>query len=147
MRKSLFTLALLGFNLSALAGPACPGAAAVAALDTEYQAAVAKRDTATMDRILADDFVLVTGKGQVFSKADLLAEARGPVTYQEQDDAQQKVRMWGDIAVVTALLTVKGSDGEKPFEYRLWFSDTYLCTASGWRYVFGQSSIRLPNTP
>src|SRR6266849_5371099 len=33
---------------------------AVAALDTEYQAAVKKNDVATMDRILADDFVLVT---------------------------------------------------------------------------------------
>ena len=31
--------------------------AAVAALDTEYQAAVARNDAATMSRILADDFV------------------------------------------------------------------------------------------
>jgi ketosteroid isomerase-like protein len=147
VHKSLFTLALLGLSLSALAGPACPGASAVAALDTEYQAAVGKRDAVTMDRILADDFILVTGMGKVFTKADLLAEAHGPTVYQEQDDSQQKVRMWGDIAVVTALLTAKGSDGDKPFEYRVWFSDTYLCTASGWRYVFGQSSIHLPNTP
>jgi len=36
----------------------------VAALDTEYQAAVKANDVATMDRILADDFVLVTGLGK-----------------------------------------------------------------------------------
>jgi len=36
----------------------------VAALDTEYQAAVRKNDAATMDRILADDFVLVTASGK-----------------------------------------------------------------------------------
>ena len=48
----------------------------VAALDTEYQAAVQRNDAATMDRILADDFVLVTGTGNVYKKADLLEAAR-----------------------------------------------------------------------
>lgn len=41
----------------------------VARLDTEYQAAAKANDPAPMDRILADDFVLVTGKGQAFGKA------------------------------------------------------------------------------
>jgi ketosteroid isomerase-like protein len=118
---------------------------AVAALDTQYQAAVAKNDAATMDRILADDFILVTGRGKVFTKADLLAEARGRTTvYERQDDSQQKVRVWGDTAVVTALLWAKGTSDGKPFEHRLWFSDTYVRTPSGWRYVFGQASIPLP---
>jgi hypothetical protein len=44
----------------------------VAALDTKYQAAVKANDAATMDQILADDFILVTGRGKVFNKADLL---------------------------------------------------------------------------
>ena len=51
-------------------------AKAVAALDTEYQAAVKKNDAATMDRILADDFILVTGRGKVYNKTDLLKSAR-----------------------------------------------------------------------
>lgn len=35
----------------------------VGALDAEYQQAVKKNDVATMERILADDFVLITGNG------------------------------------------------------------------------------------
>ena len=50
----------------------------VAALDTEYQAAVKNNDAATMDRILADDFVVVTGSGKIYTKADLLQMARLP---------------------------------------------------------------------
>jgi ketosteroid isomerase-like protein len=120
---------------------------AVAALDTQYQAAVAKNDAAAMDRILADDFVLVTGKGKVFTKADLLNEARsGKTVYEKQEDSSQKVRVWGDTAVVTALLWEKGTEDGKPFDYRLWFSDTYVRTPSGWRYVFGQASIPLPGS-
>jgi ketosteroid isomerase-like protein len=119
---------------------------AVAALDTEYQAAVERNDAATMDRILADDFVLVTGAGKVITKADLLKEARSKsVVYEHQNDSAQKVRVWGDTAVVTALLSAKGSEDGKPFDYKLWFSDTYVRTPNGWRYVFGQASTRLPN--
>jgi ketosteroid isomerase-like protein len=116
----------------------------IAALDTEYQAAVEKNDAATMDRILADDFVLVTGMGKVYTKADLLEEARsGRVDYEYQRDCEQTVRVWGDTAVITALLEAKGIDDGKPFDYKLWFSDTYVRTPSGWRYVFGQASTRL----
>jgi ketosteroid isomerase-like protein len=120
----------------------------VAALDTEYQAAVKKNDADTMDRILADDFVLVTGLGKIYAKADLLEEARSKrVTYEHQEDSAQKVRVWGDTAVVTALLWAKGTDGEKAFDYKLWFSDTYVRTPTGWRYVFAQASTRLPKAP
>ena len=119
----------------------------VSALDTEYQAAVLSHDTATMDRILADDFVLVTGKGRIYTKDDLLNEARATdVIYEHQEDTNQTVRLWGDTAVVTALLWAKGTDKGEPFEYKLWFSDTYVRTPSSWRYVFGQASLPLSKT-
>jgi ketosteroid isomerase-like protein len=117
----------------------------VAALDTEYQAAVRNNDVATMDRILADDFALVTGRGQVFTKADLLKEARSKTSlYEHQEDTNQTVRVWGDTAVVTALLWIKGTRNGEPVDYKLWFSDTYVRTKGGWKYVFGQASLRLP---
>ena len=120
----------------------------VAALDTKYQAAVKSNDAATMDQILADDFVLVTGRGKIFSKADLIESARKKeVTYKRQDEEPetQKVRVWGDTAVVTALLWIKAAQGGKPADYKLWFSDTYIRTSTGWRYVFGQASLPLPS--
>lgn len=119
--------------------------AAVAALDTKYQAAVKANDAATMDAILADDFVLVTGKGKTYDKADLLKAARErSQVYEQQDDTEQTVRVWGDTAVVTALLWLKGANKDGgDFDYKLWFSDTYVRTKDGWRYAFGQASTRL----
>ena len=119
----------------------------VAALDTKYQAAVKANDAATMDQILADDFALVTGLGKVYGKADLIDSARKKeVTYERQDEepGTQKVRVWGDTAVVTALLWIKSVQGDKPADYKLWFSDTYVRSPEGWRYVFGQASLPLP---
>jgi ketosteroid isomerase-like protein len=127
--------------------PASDDERAVAELDTQYQAAVQKNDAAAMDRILADDFVLVTGSGKTYTKADLLEEARsGRMVYERQEDSLRKVRVWGDTAVITAKLWAKGTDNGKSFDYILWFSDTYVRTPNGWRYVFGQSSLPLPKT-
>ena len=50
--------------------------AAVAALDTEYQAAVERNDAETMARILHSDMILVVGRGEVFTRDDLLRSAR-----------------------------------------------------------------------
>ena len=122
---------------------------AVAAIDTEYQAAVERNDAATMDRILKEDFVLVLGSGKAYTRDDLLRSARERrFVYEKQVEVPgtQKVRVWGDTAVVTALLWLKytvAADG-KSFDYKLWFSDTYVRTPSGWRYAFGQASLQLP---
>jgi uncharacterized protein (TIGR02246 family) len=118
---------------------------AVAALDTAYQRAVQENDAATMAKILADDFVVVEGTGKVWTKADLLESARnGGTHYERQEDSERTVRIYGDTAIVTAKLRAKGiEDGEK-VDYVEWFSDTYVRTPSGWRYVFGQASLPLP---
>ncbi len=116
----------------------------VADLDTKYQKAVEQNDGETMNQILADDFILVTGLGKVLTKADLLLEAReGETVYKTQSDSKRTVRVWGDTAVVTALLWAKGTEKGRSFEYHLWFSDTYVRTQNGWRYVFAQASTRL----
>ncbi len=100
--------------------------------------------SATMDRILADDFVLVTGSGQVYAKADLVNAARtDQEVYAHNEDSERTVRVWGDTAVVTAKLWEKGTDNGKPFDHTVWFSDTYVRFPKGWRYVFGQSSLPL----
>lgn len=119
----------------------------VADLDRQYQLAVKNNDAATMGKILADDFVLVTGRGQTATKDDLLKSARDrTVAWEQQDELEQHVRVWGDTAVVTALLWLKGTRDGKPFDYKLWFSDTYVRTPAGWKYVLGQASLPLPAT-
>ena len=123
----------------------------IADLDTAYQAAVKVNDAQAMARILHPDFVLVVGSGNVFSRDDLLKGAREKsiiYEHQEEDAGTQTVRMFGDTAVVTARLWLKGAnaDGSGAFDRRLWFSDTYVRTPKGWLYAFGQASSALPKT-
>ena len=151
--RSAALAALLALGI----GPCCAIAAdnsaaadraAVAALDTEYQKAVEKNDTATMSRLLADDYVLVDGNGKTYTKKDLIDDAKsGQTHYVHQQDTEQKVWIWGNSAVVTALLWAKGIEDGKPVDYKLWFSDTYVRTPKGWSYVFGMASLPLPSKP
>jgi ketosteroid isomerase-like protein len=140
------TLAVAGITQSVhRADPLPDEKASLAALDEQYQAAVKHNDYQAMDRILADNFVLVTGSGKTYSKKDLLEEARsGQYIYEHQEDTERSVRTWGDAAVVTAKLWEKGTNGGRPFDYTVWFSDVYIRTPQGWRYVFGQSSLPVP---
>ncbi|HEV2322096.1 MAG TPA: nuclear transport factor 2 family protein [Gammaproteobacteria bacterium] len=143
MRISLFLIVLLGAGFSpfAVGAPHCGNN--VLALDQEFQAATGRKDVAAIGRLLPDDYILITSKGEVETKAGLLAEARDPkVVYSHQEDSRQTVRIWGDTAVITALLWAAGTEDGKPFEYRVWFSDVYVCTPRGWRYSFGQAGAR-----
>jgi ketosteroid isomerase-like protein len=146
MKSSLLlSIALLFCNAISADAASADDQKAVADLDTQYQAAVKVNDAATMDRILADDFVLIVGNGNVSTKEDLLKEARSKrVIYEHQEELEQKVRLFGDTAVVTAKLLGKGTEDGKPFVWVLWFSDTYVRTQQGWRYVLGQASLPLP---
>jgi len=151
MRKSILKTVLFASFMTLVSvvasGSSTSDEKTVSALDTEYQAAVKNNDAATMDRILADDFVVVLGSGKTYTKSDLLQWARASrVQYEHQEDSDQTVRVWGDTAVVTAKLWMKGIDEGKPFEWFVWFSDTYVRTPAGWRYVHGQASLPLPNT-
>ena len=142
--------------LDAVLGLGAAGAASLAndarvvgELDTRFQDAVKHNDAETMAKIFHDDVVLVVGSGRVFTRDDMLNEARsGVMTYEQQDEepGSQIVRVWGDTAVVTAKLWIKGAEAGKPFERKLWFTDTYVRTDRGWRYFFGQSSLSLPNS-
>lgn len=124
--------------------------AIVAGLDLAFQAAVKRNDVEAIEEILHEDFFLVLGNGTVVSRDELLNSARRKeVAYeiQDEDPGTQTVRLWGDTAVVTARLWIKGLKDGAAFERRLWFSDTYVRTPSGWRYAFAQASLPLPVTP
>jgi ketosteroid isomerase-like protein len=119
----------------------------VAELDTRYQAAVEANDAATMADILHPQFELVLGDGRRLTREHLLRSAQTRESLYErqvEDTGTQTVHVVGDTAIVTARLWSRGRGPKGPFEYRLWFSDTYVRTPEGWRYLFGQASLPLP---
>ncbi len=93
--------------------------------------------------------ILVVGSGAVVTREDLLKEARAKSIVYEIQDEEPAARPFGCSGPTppssTAKLRLKYVSGGKPSDRTLWFSDTYVRTADGWRYAFGQASLALPN--
>ena len=146
---ALLTVIAACLSRGAIAG-AEDAARIVAALDTQYQAAVERNDWQTMDRILHPDFVLVLGNGTTQSRERLLESTRNKaIVFEKQVElpATQTVRLFGnDTATVTAMLWLRGQRNvdQTTFDLKLWFTDTYVRTSKGWKYAFGQASLPLP---
>src|SRR5262245_58543518 len=115
--------------------PSRDAASIVAALDTEFQRAVKHNDTAAIERVVHADYVLINGRGQVEPRAVLIEDARTKRTlyeHQDEEPGTQTVRVYGDTAVVTAKIWIKGVRDGKPIDFKVWFSDTYVNTPEGW---------------
>lgn len=152
MRNHSLSCALVATILSLLSGRSFANAedsAAIAALDTAYQLAVERSDWQAMDKILHRDFALVLGNGRTRTRAQLLEAARERnIVFEAQveEPGTQTVRLFGKgTATVTALLRLKGkrTKTNEVFDFKLWFTDTYVRTPEGWRYAFGQASSPL----
>ena len=146
--------ATLAASLAACAtAQANDDARVVGEMDVAYQAAVEKGDWQAMERILHPGFVLVLGNGLVHTREEVVGSSRrGVITYRRQSivPGTQEVRLYGrDTATVTALLhlTGKRNDNGASFDFKLWYTDTYVRTADGWRYAFGQAGTPQPEKP
>lgn len=106
-------VALLGVGQAP--GPA-PGSEAVIASERAWSTAFLRHDLEAIDRLLADDFVGIDGRGVVSDKAAELEEAKPA----PRGDAKSvlvgeklsdiRVRMYGDTAILTAINTAQFSD-------------------------------------
>jgi uncharacterized protein (TIGR02246 family) len=75
----------------------------VIATDEQRMDALRRGDPALLERIYADDYTLVTGLGQVRSKADQINELKsGALRYADIRSVERQVRLYGDVAVVVS---------------------------------------------
>jgi ketosteroid isomerase-like protein len=113
----MYTQAIL--LLALLLGPAqAPGSveSEVVASERAWSDAFLRHDLPAISRLLADDFVGIDGRGVVSDKAAELEEARpqAPGTSEPVLESEQlsdvRVRIYGEVAVLTAINTAKFSD-------------------------------------
>jgi len=73
------------------------------ATDDQRMDALRRGDPLPLEKIYADDYTLVTGLGQVRSKADQIAELKsGRLRYASIDSIERQVRLYGDVGVIVS---------------------------------------------
>lgn len=129
---------------AALAGPADDGAR-LRGLDRDLNRAIAQRDAQRIGELLAEDWVSVSGVGQLRTRSDLLAElAFADIEYQDNESRDVLVRIWGDTAVITGTLHQRYRIRGAQQDITLRYTDTWTRDGDTWRQVSGHLS-RLPD--
>ena len=115
------------------------------ALDAKLTDAFKARDFKMLDKHIADDYILVDPRGGIHDKKQYLKHlTEGTAKFKELKETDVKVRVFGDTAVVTGLLHVKGKveDKEISAEYR--WTRVYNKKGDEWRCVLEQHTHVIP---
>ncbi|MGB6385431.1 MAG: nuclear transport factor 2 family protein [Terriglobales bacterium] len=114
-------------------------------IETDRAAAVVKGDMATLEKETSDDYTLVNINGQVSNKAQMIdgfKSGQNKLTSNELSD--MKVRVYGNTAVVTGKVEVKGMMGGKDVNGQAMYTRVYVKKAGRWVSVALQQT-RVPN--
>ncbi|MBN8465397.1 nuclear transport factor 2 family protein [Corallococcus exiguus] len=91
-------------------------------------------DVATLRKSLDARFTLTDSKGTVTDLEQNLAEvAKKDPVYEVFRNHHQKIRLYGDAAVVTGITTLKGHSGKTQFEGDFQFTDTWVYREGQWK--------------
>jgi ketosteroid isomerase-like protein len=136
LRAAIAALVLLVAPTLALAGALPPGLAAAA---HAYDAAQVQGDRAALERLVADDYVLVNGAGVVQSKADLISGYVAPGFKLDPFVIEEPVeKVLGDTALLGGRVNMTGVDGGQRFALTVRFVDTWTRRDGRWRVVYSQ---------
>jgi len=101
---------------------------------------------ATLDKYNADDFTLIQGNGSVLTKAETSEGYRsGKTGFQKMDLSDVKVRIYGNTAVVTGIVTYIGEQaGLKNTGNSSRFTRVFVKRDGIWKQVVNQSTRIAP---
>ena len=111
-------------------------------MERQMKEALLRRDADFSSRTLSEDYVAITPLGQVTTKQETIAARRsGQLRYESINVSDMVVRVYGDMAVVTARADVKGrqlgEDFSGPYRYtRIW-----VRRSGRWQTVSCQATV------
>lgn len=112
-------------------------------LVTETAAALAKNDTAALERIYADNYTLVNLDGSVQNRTDRLGSIKSGDTKFDSfvyDEVNVRVNAEGTGAVVVSKATATGMNKGKKLEGAVRVTQVWAKTKAGWQQVSGHAT-------
>jgi ketosteroid isomerase-like protein len=110
-------------------------------LEDQWTRALVRRDSAAFARLLAPRFVY-TENDQVMTKAQLIdAVVHGSDTVESAGNEDMKVYVYGNTAVVTGWLVVRGRGKDGPFDRRYRYTDTWMHRSGRWQVIAAQDYL------
>ena len=114
-------------------------------LEEDWGRAMVQNDAEAIGRFMADDWVIIGPDGSMSDKATFLALVKsGDLTHDVMDSDEIHIRVYGDVAVVTARTVSGGQYRGQSFRGLERASDVFVRQAGEWRCVLTHLSRIAP---
>lgn len=118
--------------------------ATVTELDRKRMAAMAQKDVATLQALLADDLVYTHSSARLDTKASLIGNMQsGATVYASMEPSEVVAQDCGEAVVLTGVARISVTSGGKPMQFGVRFTDVWARRAGQWQMVAWQST-KLP---
>ena len=110
-------------------------------VEHDWGQAYINHDLAALEAILADDWTYCPADGSFKTRAQVIEEFRvDTMRYESITHQNEKVRVYGNTAVVTGEEVIKGSDGGKDVSTHVRFTDVFVKRGDRWQPVASHES-------
>lgn len=114
-------------------------------LDKKRMTAMAQKDVATLNELLADDLVYTHSSARLDTKQSLIGNMEsGSTVYTSVVPSNVKAQDLGDTVVLTGECRISVNAGGRPNSFGVRFTDVYANRGGRWQMVAWQST-RLPD--
>ena len=109
--------------------------------EQEFFTALVEADKTALDRLLADDFVLIDVlTGSEVPKSALLEAVEDGLQFEEINQIDFDTRVYGSVAIITGQTKMSGSFNGPRFELNSRYTHVFVAQGNGWRLVSAQGT-------
>ncbi len=116
-------------------------------LETEWAQGVVKRDAATIRRMTATRWVYSDESGTMNRDQGVAAFTTGPDTVTAAGNDEMRAAVYGNTAVVTGILWMRGHNAQGAFRHRYRYTDTWMKLGGRWQCIASQDYLMPEATP
>jgi ketosteroid isomerase-like protein len=111
------------------------------ALENGWNQAQLHHDSRALDEMVADTFISTDNDGVLMTKAQFMADNKD-LSYAPSlmSNSDERVFLYGDVAVIAGIYHAKGLDKGKPFDHYGRFTDTWVHSNGKWLCVASHTS-------
>ena len=116
----------------------------IIALDHRRMTAMAEKDIATLNALLADDLIYTHSSARLDTKQSLIGNMQsGATVYNAVEASDVKAQDLGSAVVLTGVARIRVTSNGQPNAFAVRFTDVYANRGGNWQMVTWQST-RLP---
>ena len=113
-------------------------------LEEKWAAAYKERQIDLLSSLLNEDFVITVEDGNTYSKGGYITHSADPTVHVDVAELSNlRIRMRGNLAVVTGAYHERGESNHKPYEYHDRLTDVWVKVGNSWQVLASHYSVPL----